>query len=81
MNEKAVSASKTCPLCGQLLPPAAKTGRPMVYHPSCRRYRQLIGWIEDTMENIDPTPEKATLIRKELWYLSNVINPNNKKKG
>lgn len=64
---------KLCELCGQPLPPSSGKGRPRVYHDKCRKLANLLPWVEDLICEIDFTPKRGTLIRRQLWGYGNMV--------
>lgn len=74
-----LSTYKTCPVCGQPLPEQKTTGRPRVFcGDDCRRLDQMLGWLEDQLQTVRPTPEKKIKLRSRLWYLANLLNAKNR---
>jgi endogenous inhibitor of DNA gyrase (YacG/DUF329 family) len=70
-----VLTCKTCPLCGRDLPEQKRTGRPRVFCGSeCRKLYQMLGWLEDQLAAINPTPEKKKNLRRRLWFAANLLN-------
>lgn len=74
-----LSTYKTCPVCGNDLPPQKTTGRPRVFcGDACRRLDQTLGWLEDQLQTVQPTKEKKIKLRGRLWYLANLLNAKNR---
>lgn len=62
-----------CCFCGQELPPSSGKGRPRVFHDECRKLSNMLGWMEDLIEDINFDPEKAKLLRRHLWMMGNKV--------
>lgn len=77
-----LSTYKTCPVCGQEFADDKKTGRPRVFcEGGCRRLEQTLGWLEDQITALNPTPEKKKALRARLWYLANLLNAKSGRSG
>jgi len=65
---------RTCEHCGRPLPPrTSKRGRPPVYHPTCKRFSQLLGWLSQLSESVEHTPAAAKQVRADLFLLANTL--------
>jgi len=62
-----------CELCGNPLPPASGKGRPRVFHDDCRKLANILGWAEDLFDKIDFGPERAAIVRRQLWGMGNKV--------
>ena len=64
-----------CLVCGRPVEQKKGRGRTRDYHPGCKKYAQIVGWLEDILTGIEvATVEDQRKIRSELWRLANLMN-------
>ena len=61
-----------CPVCKEKVEQTGK-GRPKEYHPDCRKFEQLAGWLENLIPGLPANKECAKNVRSRLWYLGNIV--------
>lgn len=64
-----------CFFCGLPLPETkAGRGRPLMYHPKCRKIEQVFSWLEDLLSDFTGTSDVKKAVRSRLWSLANLMN-------
>lgn len=65
---------RKCEHCGRPLPPQKGRGRPRSYHPKCKRFVSLLGWVAELADGIEYVNlPRMHRVRAELVAVTNTF--------